>query len=90
MTIESIPEDTSHWLRPNRKYRVGRQGGLRAPPKPGSTKAPTATRERLYDFRIASLKISKEGLIDFETGGEDWVPVSLFLHPACDVILSHY
>ncbi|GAA5976317.1 hypothetical protein JCM10908_005456 [Rhodotorula pacifica] len=74
VTVDSVPSDSSHWLRPNRRYRAGRQGGLRAPPKPGSDKAGPVTKARLYDFRIASLKVSKEGLIDFETGGGDWVP----------------
>ncbi|GAA5865265.1 hypothetical protein JCM3774_004913 [Rhodotorula dairenensis] len=74
VTAESVPDDTSHWLRPNRRYRAGRQGGLRAAPKAGSDKAPPATKSRPYDFRIASLKVSKEGLIDFETGGVDWNP----------------
>lgn len=73
--VETFPEASSHWLRPVRKYRVGRAGGVRAPPKPGSDKLGAPSRPRLYDFRIASLKVSKDGLIDFETGGDKWEPV---------------
>ncbi|BGP46491.1 hypothetical protein JCM10450v2_002336 [Rhodotorula kratochvilovae] len=72
---EVFPHPTQHYLRPSRLYRVGRAGGVRAPPKAGQTKPGPASRHRPYDFRIASLGVSKEGLATFETGGDDWDPV---------------
>ncbi|GAA5983791.1 hypothetical protein JCM11641_005193 [Rhodosporidiobolus odoratus] len=69
---DSLPPTSSHYLRPNRLYKVGRMGGVRAPSKPGSSKPGLASKARPYDFKIASLSISKEGLCEFETGGGDW------------------
>ncbi|BGP23236.1 BRCT domain containing protein [Rhodotorula toruloides] len=71
---EVFPSPTSHYLRPSRRYRIGRAGGIRAPAKASQTKLGPASKKRPYDFRIASLSVSKEGLAEFETGGEEWVP----------------
>ncbi|GAA5998793.1 uncharacterized protein JCM10292_007236 [Rhodotorula paludigena] len=75
---DAVPHPSSHYLRPTRLYRVGRAGGVRAPPKAGQTKPGPASRAKPYDFRIASLSVPKEGLAVFETGGDDWDPVD---HP---------
>lgn len=74
---ESFPTPSKHYLRPNRLYRVGRAGGVRAPPKPGQPGPGPATRPRPYDFRIAHLAVPKEGLVSFDTGGADhWDPAA--------------
>ncbi|GAA5860031.1 hypothetical protein JCM8547_003065 [Rhodosporidiobolus lusitaniae] len=69
---DTLPPASSHHLRPGRTYKVGRMGGVRAPPKPGAKQGP-ASRPRPYDFRLASLSISKEGFCTFETG-VSWDP----------------
>ncbi|GAA6055380.1 hypothetical protein JCM3770_001080 [Rhodotorula araucariae] len=74
---ESFPHPSQHYLRPQRHYRVGRAGGVRAPHKPGHSQAKPSpvSRHRPYDFRIASLAVSKDGLASFDTAGNDWDPV---------------
>ncbi|GAA5901210.1 hypothetical protein JCM8208_002305 [Rhodotorula glutinis] len=73
---DSFPNPSQHYLRPNRSYRLGRAGGVRAPLKPGHDKLGPASRHRPYDFRIANLSISKDGLFTIDTGGgDDWDPL---------------
>ncbi|GAA5921422.1 hypothetical protein JCM3775_003041 [Rhodotorula graminis] len=74
-STESFPQLSSHYLRPNRSYRLGRAGGVRAPLKPGQDKPGPASRHRPYDFRIANLAISKDGLLTLDTHGADWDPL---------------
>lgn len=75
---DQFPHLSQHYLRPARSYRLGRAGGVRAPPKPGQNKLGPASRYRPYDFRIANLSIPKDGLFTLDTGGDDWDPLD---HP---------
>lgn len=72
---ETIPEPSSHYLRPSRTYRIGRSGGLLATKKPGTDKEPPKTKDRLNDWNIKSLTVPKDGVCDLQLG--DWDSVSV-------------
>ncbi|GAA5933877.1 uncharacterized protein JCM15063_000498 [Sporobolomyces koalae] len=88
-----VPAPTSHYLRPSRVYKTGRAGGLRATSSQG--KQGPASRDKLYDYKIKSLAISKDGAWEWHTGStDDWdelydpasspnlepYPLKMFLH----------
>lgn len=74
--IDAQPGLSSHYIHPTRTYRSGRLGGWTDKPPNGAK-----TKERLNDFRIKSLSVSKEGSWELHAGGEDWQPVSYYSTP---------
>ncbi|KAM0788518.1 hypothetical protein ACM66B_001646 [Microbotryomycetes sp. NB124-2] len=65
----SKPDETSHFLRPCRQYRIGRMGGVVI--KEGTK--PSLLRP--IDFSVKANQVSKSGWCDWLTGGDDWDPI---------------
>jgi len=78
-----VPYESSHYLRPNRSYRLGRMAYTSQPAKPGA--AGIAIKPKMVDFAVKTTAVSKDGAWDLRCEGGDWDEVT---KQACELEMT--